>query len=261
VDSDNNANSIPNPPEQESAGRPGDSLDRLKKKKHRRKALWFILADAFLLLFILGLTAILFFHKPAGYTPEELADINSNEISPYLTHTVLASFYNGVEKGVPFTMELEQGGINDIIARICPWPQSFAAANSSVLQFAVPMVSFEPNVVQIMSNVHYDGIETVVTVEARPLIDAKGRMSLGITSVKAGALPITFVVKKMAHKMYDEQIGDMATPDDWLWKVLGSALADKDFDPVFDFDRKKIRIDRIEIAHGKAQIHVIPVRH
>jgi hypothetical protein len=261
VDSNNNANSIPNPGGQESAGQPGDSLDRLKKKKHRRKALWFILADLLLLLFIFGLTAILFFHKPAAYAPEELADINSNEISPYLTHTVLASFYNGVQKGEPFSMELEQGGINDIIARICPWPRSFETANDSVLQFAAPMVSFEPNVVLIMSNVNYDGIETVVTVEARPVIDAKGRMSLGISTVKAGALPITFVVKKMARKMYDEQIGDMATPDDWLWKVLGSALADKDFDPVFNSDRKKIRIDRIEIDHGKAQLHIIPVRH
>ena len=57
-----------------------------------------------------------------------------------------------------------------------------------------------------MAMVNYNSVDMVVTVEIMPQFDDKGLLNLEVEKVKMGALGVTFIAKKLAKKMYNEQV-------------------------------------------------------
>lgn len=228
-------------------------LEKTQKKTHKGR--WFLLADAGLTIIILIIGYCLLRFNPAEYTPMQMdANAAPGRISPYLTHHVLSEFYNGAQRGEPFTITLDQAGINDMIVH-CGWPQEF---NGMI--FATPFAAVHADRVDVMGKVTYNGVDVVVTIEFKPVFDPNGRFNVGVAKVKTGAVPVTIVAKQMAKRMYREQIGEIVSgPDDVFAGIIASVLADVPFDPVIDTGKgKRFRMESLILQEGKAAVHFVP---
>ncbi|MGA1980445.1 MAG: hypothetical protein ABSG99_07805 [Sedimentisphaerales bacterium] len=194
----------------------------------------------------------LLLHRPSFYKPLDLA--HSKEVSLYLTNELLPELYNGAQLQEPFNLVVTQSGINDIVARF-DWPKEFGG-----IRFSAPMVFFAPDSIVLMGMVSLEGAEFVVTVIARPNLDAKGLLNLQVVSVKIGAVDITPLAGVLAGRIYQQQFGSAgaATEDFWA-RTAASLVNGKPFEPVFKIEDKKVRVEKITIEQKKLTIRLVPV--
>jgi len=222
------------------------------RKKRRFKKLYWLSAGPVILIFIL----VLFLHKPARYNPPGVGAVGDRQgqVSPYLTHELLPRLYNGTQRDEPFELIVTQNGINDAIAG-ARWPRQ-----TNGLKFSAPMVLFAADGIVLMGTVAVGAAELVITIEAKPSVDRQGLLNLNVAKVKAGAVNITPFAKVLAKKTYLERPGssDIST-DDLTARIARSLLDGQPFEPVFEIDNKKVRIERIVIEREKLTIYLVPV--
>jgi hypothetical protein len=221
-----------------------------KQKSRFEKKRWLLLIDAAVSLIIVLLLIILLRHTPSDYTPEPAFD---TQVSQYLTHQLMPQFYNGMQKRSPFELVIDQKGLNEAIASF-GWPKIYGNG----LIISTPVVYFAPHNLRLMAMVNMNGVEMVVTVEITPRFDDKGLLSLDIEKVKIGALGVTYIAKKLAKKMYNEQ-EQFIEPDNIASLALASVLADKPFDPVFVVEGKKAKVDNIVLKDKALEIRIVPI--
>jgi hypothetical protein len=197
--------------------------------------------------------ALLMLHKPSGFNQPKA--INDSEVSKYLTHVISQDLYNGAQRGEPFDLVVSEEGIADIIARSA-WPKQLAEAS-----FNVPEVKFEPGRILLRGLVSFNKVELFVVITGTGRVDEQGLLHLGVTRVKIGAVTVTALAKLVTASIYgSEQNRRDLRPDDWQAKIMTALLLDKPFDPVFEIDKAKIRIDRVKIESGRITIHFVPAQ-
>lgn len=202
----------------------------------------------------IGVLALLMY-RPGRYDPAglESADFERGEVSPYLTHELSPQFYNGTQRGEPFDLVITQKGVNEIVAG-WGWP----VMSDGAMLYA-PAVLFVPGSVILMGTVNVKGIEMVVSIELRPSIDEHGLSNLSVTQVKVGAMNITWPAKMMARRMYEQKMAAASADSKALYmKIAASLLNDEPFDPVFEVDDRKMRIEKITVQKEKITAHLVP---
>ena len=231
----------------------GPNLNTKKKTKYKKLFCW--------LAVDLTVTVVIFallLYKPARYNPTDAADTDYNpkQVSKYLTHELMPQFYNGAQLGEPFEVIVAQKGINEIVSR-CNWP-----VESEGVMFYAPEVLFAPGSIVFMGTADIRGVQLVVTIELEPKVNEDKLLNPEVTRVKVGAMNITPLAKMIAKKMYAQRL-DTAPVDteDWRTKIAASLLNDEPFDPIFDVEDKKVRVDRITVANEKLILHLIPARN
>jgi hypothetical protein len=220
-----------------------------KQKSRFRKKRWLLLIDVAVSLIIVLITLLLLRYRPADYNPQPVFE---QQDSTYLTHQLLPRFYNGLQRNEPFELVIEQKGLNEAIASL-GWPQIHNG-----LIISTPAVTFVPGYLRLMAMVNYNGVDSVVTVEMFPRFDNQGLLNLEVKQVKMGALGVTFVTKKLAKRMFDQQM-QFLEPDNIVSLALASLMADKPFEPVFKMEGKKAKVDSIELEKQILKIHIVPV--
>lgn len=217
------------------------------KKAKFRKRYWLLVGLAVLIVI-----PVLFLHRPGRYNPPKLT--YDEQVSPYLTHELLPRLYNGVQLGEPFELVVVQRGINDIIAR-SRWPKDFGG-----VKFSVPMVFFVPGRIVLMAMADVRGVESVVTAVLKPTLDGQGLLNLQVSKVKVGAMNVTVLARVVAKKMYARKLAatDVNT-EDWRARIAALLLNDESFEPVFEIDNRKLRVEKITIIREKLAIHLVPV--
>ena len=221
-----------------------------KQKSKSGKKRWLLLIDAAVSLIIVLLLIILLRHSPSDYAPEPAFE---KQVSPYLTHHILPEFYNGMQKRSPFELVIEQKGLNEAIASL-GWPKIYGNG----LIISTPVVYLAPQNLRLMAMVNMNSVEMVVTVEIAPRFEENGQLSLEVEKVKMGALGVTYIAKKLAKKMYNEQEQSIE-PDNIASLALAAILADKPFDPVFAVEKERAKVDRVILEKEAARIHIVPV--
>ena len=226
------------------------------RKKRRFKKYYWLLAGPVVVILILVLILVLFLHTPARYNPPDTAagGDRQGQVSPYLTHELLPRLYNGAQRDEPFELVVTQKGINDVIAQ-AGWPKQ-----TSGLKFSAPMVLFVANGIVLMGTVAVGAAELIITIEAQPALDEKGLLNLRVVKVKAGAVNITPFAMVLARRIYSEQpAGPDINAKDLAARIARSLLDDQPFEPVFEIDNKKVRIERITIEQEKLIIRLAPL--
>jgi hypothetical protein len=230
----------------------GVDLEIQKKKKYRKLLCW-LAVDLTVAVIIFALLL----YKPGRYSPTAAdTDYNPKQVSKYVTHELTPQLYNGAQLGEPFEVVITQKGINEIVGQYT-WP-----VESEGVMFYAPAVLFVPNSVVFMGTADIKGVQFVITIELGPKVDENRLLNLQATKVKVGAMNITPLAKMIAKKMYAERL-DTAPVDteDWRTKIAASLLNDEPFDPIFDVEDKKVRVDRITVANEKLILHLIPARN
>lgn len=217
------------------------------KRKHR--FLKYIALFLGIVVFAGGLAIVAFQHTPAAYSPIPVE--HPEEVSLYLTHELGPEFFNQVQLGQPFELVIEQEGLNDIIRR-GDWPQPCGDAVVDT-----PMVTFANGAIYAMSRVRYSGLSSVLTVVSHPIQDEQGHINMNITSVKLGLLPVTTLAAHIAQKSVQDYQADLR---DWpeLESAIRAVITNAAFEPVFDFSKHRVRVERFWLEQGRLRLRLAP---
>jgi len=224
---------------------------KIRKKARFKKLVRWLLVD----LAVAAIIFALLLYRPGRYKPADFGSGSDRrkEVSPYLTNDLLPAIHNGSQYREPFELVVIQKGINDIITR-GNWPME----SEGVLLYA-PAVLFVPGAVVLMGTVDVKGVELVVTIELEPKINEQGFLNLHVGKVKVGAMNITPLAKMMAKKMYTQRINALDVDTEAVQtKIAASLLNDEPFEPVFEIDDNKVRIEKITIAKEKLLLRLVP---
>ena len=225
---------------------------KANKRTGFKKKLYVLLIVAAAILVAAIVFFALLFHKPSYYKPLDYS--NSREISVYLTNQLLPDFYNGVQLQEPFELVITQIGINDIVARF-KWPREFGG-----VRFSLPMVFFAKDTIVLMGTVFMEGGEFVGTITAQPQLDAEGLLNFNVVSVKIGAVDITPLAGVVAKRICRQRYEDSNLDEKSLWnKMVISLLNGQPFEPVFEIEDKKVRVERVTIEQNKLTVCWVPV--
>lgn len=224
---------------------------KIRRKRRIRKLLCWLFVD----LVVAVVVFALLLHRPDRYAPADRDSIGleDGQVSPYLTHELSPQFYNGAQRGEPFDLVITEKGINEIVAG-WGWPRM----SDGVMLYA-PAVVFVPESVVLMGTANVKGVEFVVTIVLKPTIDERGLSHLLVAEVKVGAMNVTWPVKMMARKMYAQRLASMpADARSFYGKIAASVLNDEPFDPVFEVDDRKVRIEKIIVQKQKLTARLVP---
>lgn len=214
-------------------------------KKLKKLACW-LLIDLTVAIIIFALLL----YKPGRYNP---VDFDSDQVSPYLTHELLPKINNDSQLGKPFDVVITQDGINEMVAEL-GWPM----VSEGIMLYA-PAVLFEPGSVVLMGTANLKNLEFVVTIVLELKIDEQGLLNLQVAKVKVGALNLTPLAKMMAEKMYAERINTMSVNTSTLQaKIAASLLNNEPFEPVFEVEDRKVRIEKVTIHEEKLIARLVP---
>ena len=231
--------------------------DRKKRKlrKRLRRICWLLalLAAAIIFLFLLS-------HKPRRYNPPEFT--HDTLVSPYLTNVLGSAFNNGLQRGEPFDLLVEQDGINEVIAWL--YKHKWSKKLGDIIPSA-PEAFFTPDTVTLMGTVAAAGREFVVTVVSKPALSQNGRLNLRVTKVKVGAVNITPIARIIARTIYQKRLRTRPiNKDDTRAKIAASLLNNEPFDPVFKArdayeKNKKVRLKKATIKQKLLILHLYPI--
>jgi len=222
-------------------------LEADKKERYKKLIRW--------LLVDLAVAAIIFallLYRPSRYDPRKVGFTvgQQGQVEPYMTH-LSSELYNGAQLGEPFELEVIEQGINQTIAR---W-----SAESEGILFTEPEILFLPGSIVFMGVADVKSAQFVVTIALEPNTDEKGMLNLQVAKVKIGAMNITPLVKMIAKKMYKERIATVPIDtQDLRSQIAASLLNGEPFDPIFNVDHKKVRLDGITVKQGKLILHFVP---
>lgn len=220
-----------------------------KRKKRKFKRIYWLLID----LAIMAIVIFLLLYKPARYNPPDApsANLQQNQVHPYLTHDLSTQLYNGLQSGRPFDFIVKQKPLNDVIA-FSGWPKQAEGTN-----FSAPEVFFEPGRIVLIGTATTGGVDFVVTIAVEPTLSTQGLLNLKVTTIKIGALNITPLARLIAKKMYTERVSDVYVDTDTTSaKIAASLLNDKPFVPIFSFEGGYVRLEKITIEQQKLTAHL-----
>jgi hypothetical protein len=222
-----------------------ERLKNLKKQKKRKfRRIYWLLID----LVIMAVVIILLLYRPARYKGLDVssAHLEQNQVHPYLTHDLSPQLHNGLHSGVPFDFVVLQEPINEVIS-LSDWPKQAQGTN-----FSLPKIFFEPGRIVLMGTATTGGVDFIVTIAVEPKLSPQGLLNLRVATVKIGAMNITPLARLIAKKMYAERMA--ATYIDMnsiAAKVAGSLLDDRAFEPIFNIEGRKVRLEKITIEQQK----------
>ena len=220
-----------------------------KRKKRKFKRIYWLLID----LAIMAIVIFLLLYKPARYNPPDApsANLQQNQVHPYLTHDLSTQLYNGLQSGRPFDFVVIQKPLNEVIAR-SGWPKQAEGTN-----FSAPEVFFEPGRIVLMGTATTGGVDFVVTIAVEPTLSTQGLLNLKVTTIKIGALNITPLARIIAKKMYTERVStvyvDTRTTSA---KIAASLLNNKPFVPIFSFEGSYVHLEKFTIEQQKLTAHL-----
>jgi uncharacterized protein YpmS len=224
---------------------------KIRKKSKRKKLVIWLLID----LTAAVVVFLLLTHRPGGYDPVDFDSLGyeQGQVSPYLTHVLSPQFYNNSQRGEPFDLVITQDGINEIVAG-SGWPKF----SGGVMLYA-PAVLFVPGSVVLMGTANVKGVEVVITIELAPKTDERKLLNLQVEKVKIGAVNVTPLARMISKKMYAEKLAGMPVDTEALQtKIVASLLNEEPFDPVFEVENNRVRIEEITIQKEKLTVHFVP---
>ncbi len=198
---------------------------------------------------------LLLFYRPSYYNRPENGAVGGEdgEVSSYITHVLSTQLYNGAQRGEEFDLVVEQGRLNEAIGQ-GEWPRE-----SDGFVFLRPSVYFVPDEIVLVGTVVVGGVELVVTIVGRAVIDEQGRLSLTAAKVRVGAVNVTIFAKIIGERIYRKESGGGSSDSESAEaKIVGSLLGNEPFEPRFEIEDRMVRIREIRVEPQKLTIGFEP---
>ena len=202
---------------------------------------------------VLGGICILFWYTPRAYEP--VGPKNAEHVSLYLTHELAPEFNNEVQKGRPFELVISQSGLNDIISK------EFHSRDFGDLLFSDPYIIFSEQSILLMGTLAYEGVSSVVSITALPVMNSDGKINMNIQSVRLGMVPVTTLVTKLAQKALDDNRSSFEG-DEKAEESVQAIIHNEPFAPMFLFSTEYceywVRISKFSIEQGSLKLTLLP---
>lgn len=207
-------------------------------------------------LLVAAIFVLLLLYKPASYHPilVSLMDPNGQRVHPYVSKELLPRFNNGIQARRPFRMTILDKTLNEVIGQT-RWLQEAGGVTISS-----PQVAFEPDRIVLMGTAIVEGADLIVTIELQPQFNEQGLLNLKVEKVKIGAMNITPLAKLVGKKMYEDRVAAGAVPYDIKTQIAASLLTGEPFDPVIEYDGKKIRLKSVNVSQGQLDAELVPAK-
>lgn len=201
-------------------------------------------------LFSTAIFLLLLTRKPMDFVSYEN---DSNTVSPYLTHILAPQFWDNLQIGEPFSLKIEQNGLNDIISR-----DSFVSGGWPILYDKVkvfaPVIIFKQGSLAVIAKTELLGVAMYFTVDGQAQIDADGACRVIINQIKVGNVDMTAVGMAFARKMLSEYTADEIETLSADEKKIYNIIHGLGFEPVFSFSNTKVRVSAIDLQPETAII-------
>ena len=223
-----------------------------RKKKTTGAGFWLWGFGAIAVGVLTGI-GILFWYTPRTY--KQVQTENTEQVSLYLTHELGPEFHNQVQRGKPFELIIQQSGLNDI-AR-----QEFGSQSFGGVSFSDPYIIFSDQSILLMGTLAYEGISSVVSITAFPVMDSDGKINMNIQSIRLGMVPVTTLVTKLAQKTLDDNRSSFEE-DPKAEESVQAIIRNEPFDPIFLFSTEYceywVRISNFSIEQGTLRLTLLP---
>ena len=200
------------------------------------------LAALLLVLWFVGL-----FRTPQYY--RAVKPVAGEQVSQYLTNHILPELHNKSQYDQPFDIVLSEQGVNDIIARHVDF-NSLRQSGLSDLS-----VVFKKGRILLAGKTVCYGLDFIVTVVLKPYIDNEGYFFLKMSKIQAGRSRILFIGRAVKGKILRE-LTDFLNEN--IVDSTEALLNNHRIEPVFSFNHRKLRIDKITILDKELMIHFLP---
>lgn len=211
-----------------------------------KKAAPFILISAAVVIFLCALI----FHTPQPL--ENWHGQRNNQISKRITHILAANLFANLQESKPFQLRLSDADINEILSH-----GDYPEKRNNVVVHQSRVIFYEQTLV-FMVNVDYKGMRFSVTAELIPSLNKNELLEIDISTVRIGALPVTFVARKIYTDKYENRQPDPFKPA-WQKKLEKALFTDTPVEPVFEIYERKIRITGLRITNGNIRLELAPV--
>ncbi len=232
-----------------------ERLKNLKKKKKKKfKRIYWLLID----LVIMAVVIILLLYKPTRYKGLDVSStsLEQGQVHPYLTHDLSPQLHNGLQSGAPFDFVVKQVPMNEVISW-SDWPKQAEGTN-----FSLPELFFEPGRIILMGTATTGGVDFIVTIAVEPELSREGLLNLRVATVKIGAMNITPLARLIAKKMYAERMSTTYVDMNSIAaKIAASLLDDRAFEPVFNIEGRKVRLEKFTIEKQKLTAGLKEIYH
>lgn len=189
----------------------------------------------------LALAAAATLLKQPDYTPRSTA---GKEVSTYLSHELLPSFYNGIQRREPFEMTISQEGVNHILTSL-KWPQQHES-----MVFYLPEVFFTPDKIEVVCPVVLNGIDLLMQLAIEPVLDKEGLLYLNLSALKVGNKNLTLFAETL-YSLWPAPSG----PSKPLLRAL---LKNEPLEAVIPTGQGGVRITAISMAEGALRLTFDP---
>jgi hypothetical protein len=160
-----------------------------------------------------------------------------------------------VQKGRPFELVISQSGLNDIIS------EEFHSQDFGDLLFSDPYIIFSEQSILLMGTLAYEGVSSVVSITALPVMNSDGKINMNIQSVRLGMVPVTTLVTKLAQKVLDDNRSSFEG-DEKAEENVQAIIHNDPFDPIFLFSTEYceywVRISKFSIEQGSLKLTLLP---
>jgi hypothetical protein len=223
------------------------------KAKPGRRAVTSVLKNRWVLggAIIAAAAVLMLFYRPPSYTSPPSGSAAEDT---YLTNVLAPAVYNGLQRGEPFDLLLEEDKINRAILS-GDWPKTHES-----IQFSAPVVGFADGRITVMTTAVANPLEFVVTLALRPSVDDEGLLNIPLENAKVGALDVTPLVRLTGRKIYRRWTTDheKTGPDDVRIRLVESLLDGRPFEGVFDLGGRRLRVKDVSVTDRKMTLGLVP---
>jgi len=224
------------------------NYERVKQVLKNPKARTIITLSEWLLIFLFLFWLIGLFSIPKHY--REVKPVSDGQVSQYLTNHILPDMHNKSQYDQPFDIVFSEQGINDILIRHID-ANSLKESNLSNVS-----VTFERNKILLTGRIVYHGFNFIVTIVLKPYINKEGYFLPGISKVRVGKSRIPFAAKAVKRKVLYGLAGFFKDPD--TANFAGVLFSSDRIEPVFPFNHRKLRVEKITILDKEMVISFLP---
>ncbi len=214
----------------------------------------FIIIPIALVVLLLVIITTALSCKPTGLVSAEVDD--PNQISPYLTHYLGPKFYDSIQLGKPFDIEISQDGLNDILIRDSliegGWPVTLSG-----IDIYAPSVQMTEQDIKIIYLITFSGINTYISLTATPKILDDGNILIKLSDITAGAVKISSFISLLAQTLVNTYIPESDDLNSEQ-KMIRAIVAGKPFEPYFKANSSTVKVSKITLKNKSVTIGFIP---
>ena len=249
-------------------------MTSITEKKRSSRFLRYILLPVLCLCLLITLAYLMIIHHPSDYRPMHLNE-QQQQLAEESGWKKSQEFYNNIHIMQPFTISFEQLHLNNLL--LLDETEKFLdkLSENSPYRPEQLQIRITDDSLQLMGQIRYKGINTVLTIGCEPVLQENGCLKLTMLPVKVGAISIphrlmkNYLAQAVQFQPQQRKNHDIANnnelSDELIYNIAPKLrrLIDNRYviwEPVFRAVEDKLaRITNVRLTTGRIELEIQPL--